>query len=225
MTTILQSAASLVDRVFDENFRREAPAPAASLEADLGVSASTEYVSEDYSYGYTVPAGGLPTHVSDGELLLWLEGKSQETYGRVREAMELSTARSKLMQDLTHLKGMIESNAPGEEVEAAINELRAAYVGTEFEADLAALLGATPVPGYIQAGPITLPLDGLTDAQEKALVENYQAQIDKLGRDDQLALVQIQDLMSNIREMSQLTSNLLASRDQASNTIVGNIRG
>lgn len=197
----------------------------ASPELEANAEAPVEPGSDDYSYGYAPPTGGLPTHVSDGELLLWLEHKSQETYGRVREVMEISTERSKLMQDLTHVKGLIEGDASGTELNQALDDLSAAYAGTPFEDEVAALVASVPRAETVTGplGPVTD--DNMTDEQEKALAEDFQAEIDKLGRDDQLALVQIQDLMSNIREMSQLTSNLLASRDQASNTIVGNIRG
>jgi hypothetical protein len=52
-----------------------------------------------------------------------------------------------------------------------------------------------------------------------------QTEVDQLGRIDQLELIKIQELMSDARQTSQLGSNIMASRDQASNAIVGNIRG
>jgi hypothetical protein len=52
---------------------------------------------------------------------------------------------------------------------------------------------------------------------------SVQSKVDELGRDDQLELIEIQSLTADIREGSQLASNLVASSNQASNTIVGNI--
>jgi hypothetical protein len=176
-----------------------------------------------YVYGYVAPEGGLPPFLSDGELMSWLQTKSEETYARVRDVMGVSTERSKLMQDLTHLKGLIDSAAPSETVVAEMDALNAAYAGSAYEAEVAALCG--PEAQQKISNDALLEAQGLDLGYDDAVSEDIQAQIDKLGRDDQLALVQIQSLMSDIRETAQLTSNMLSSRDQASNTIVGNIRG
>lgn len=61
-------------------------------------------------------------------------------------------------------------------------------------------------------------------AQLGAITGNIDATIKDLEHDDQLALVQIQALMSEIRETAQLTSNIIANRSQTSDSIVGNIR-
>jgi hypothetical protein len=55
--------------------------------------------------------------------------------------------------------------------------------------------------------------------------DKLKSEVEKLGRVDQLDLINIQEAMSNARQTSQLGSNIMASRDQASNAIVGNIRG
>jgi hypothetical protein len=46
-----------------------------------------------------------------------------------------------------------------------------------------------------------------------------------LGNIDQLQMIKIQQLVSDARQTDQLASNILSSRDQTSNAIVGNIRG
>jgi hypothetical protein len=61
-------------------------------------------------------------------------------------------------------------------------------------------------------------------AEARALTGPIDATIKDLEHDDQLALVQIQALMSEIRETAQLTSNIIANRSQTSDSIVGNIR-
>jgi hypothetical protein len=175
-----------------------------------------------YTYGYVPPDGGLPPFLSDGELMQWLQSKSEETYSRVRDVMEVSTERSKLMQDLTHLKGLIDSGTPPETVMAEMDALNQAYAGTPYEAEVAALCGAeaqAKLYADYWSGKLDVDL-----GYDDAISEDIQAQIDKFGRDDQLALVQINSLMSDIRETAQLTSNMLSSRDQTNNAIIGNLK-
>jgi len=59
----------------------------------------------------------------------------------------------------------------------------------------------------------------------KELSDKLKSATDELGRIDQLALINIQQVMSDARQTDQLASNILSSRDQARNSIVGNIRG
>jgi hypothetical protein len=177
-----------------------------------------------YAYGYGAPEGALPPFLSDGELMMWLQTKSEETYSRVRDVMGVSTERSKLMQDLTHLKGTIDSGVPLETALAEMDALNTAYAGTIYETEVSALCGLE-AQNKLSLDFALAKSTGADMKLEEGLSEDIQAQIDKFGRDDQLALVQIHSLMSDIRETAQLTSNLMSSRDQASNTIVGNIRG
>jgi len=62
-------------------------------------------------------------------------------------------------------------------------------------------------------------------ATYKDFSEKLQGETEQLGRVDSLALIKIQEIMSDAHQTDQLGSNILASRDQASNSIVGNIRG
>jgi hypothetical protein len=75
-------------------------------------------------------------------------------------------------------------------------------------------------------------MDDASDAMEASLAPEFatlsrsiDSTIKDLEHDDQLALVQIQALMSEIRETAQLTSNIIANRSQTADSIVGNLRG
>jgi hypothetical protein len=209
----------------------------------------------------------MPTsYISDGELIAWLEEKSEGEYSDLREVMKMSEDRGALMKELSELKADVDAGDPPEELLAKIESIRAEYKGTPFEAELDALLlpmVAAYVPclpaekqedaGELAVGEImssSLPEDmkfdltadlDLSDdakaAREEDLKErtasSYEAEfsskleseIDQLGRIDQLELIKIQELISDARQTAQLGSNILSSRDQTSNAIVGNIRG
>ena len=51
-----------------------------------------------------------------------------------------------------------------------------------------------------------------------------QGQADALGTQDQLALIRIQELNSQITQATQLASNILAARDQAASTAIMNMK-
>jgi hypothetical protein len=192
-----------------------------------------------------VPAG----YVSDAELLLWLQAKSSSEYDKLRELMDLSQLRSKAIEDLSHLKNALDDavNDPGAAL-AQIQTIEAAYAGTDLADDIAAVTG--PMKDAIEdlafakgrygalvadsenvdseaisqaAGALQTAQSALS-AQAVQSASDLGATIDALGRDDQLALIQIQDLMANVRQASQLTSNIVAGHAQTADGIVANIR-
>src|SRR3954467_13386148 len=63
------------------------------------------------------------------------------------------------------------------------------------------------------------------NVQQKRVSGELDSRSQDLGRIDQLALINIQQLVSDAKQTDQLASNILASRDQTNNAIVGNIRG
>jgi hypothetical protein len=204
--------------------------------------------------GPSMPTG----YISDGELIAWLEQKSEGQYSDLREVMKMSEDRGALMKDLSGLKADIDAGDPPEELLATIESIRAEYKGTPFEAELDALLlpmeaayvsclspeGREATKELIEGMGIPLPelfgggstvevdpatLDELATDQASTHKTEFstklESEIDQLGRIDQLELIKIQELMSDARQTAQLGSNILSSRDQTSNAIVGNIRG
>lgn len=189
-----------------------------------------------------VPAG----YVSDAELLAWLQAKSTGQYGELDQLMDTSNARSELIKKLSHLKETLaDANADPTAALAELQTLRTVYAGTENAAAIEEIVGpiekeldryasamasvdqlAMDVPGMDES-EITRQKDELK-AQIRAAFGSLTGPIDAtvkdLEHDDQLALIQIQALMSDIRETAQLTSNIIASRSQTSDSLVGNIR-
>jgi hypothetical protein len=54
---------------------------------------------------------------------------------------------------------------------------------------------------------------------------DIEAKMDKLGTEDQLALIRIQELNSRITQATQTASNLMASHDQAQSAAIMNLKG
>ena len=197
-----------------------ADAAAPPKRAQLGGDPSADDL---YSFGPPPTQIRESNYISDENLLVWLAQKQEGLYGELRDHMDMSRARSKLIADLSYLNESLETTNNPREVIAKIDQLLAAYEGTPFEQQLTELL--VPLRDALavaSAGPALLP-PGRDDDEVKDIKAALQSKIDELGRDDQLELVQIQSLTSDIREASQLASNLIASSNQAANTIVGNI--
>jgi hypothetical protein len=191
----------------------------------------------------SIPTDVPPNYVSDAELLAWLQTKSSGQYGELDQLMDTSNARSKLVKDLSNLKEKLaNASAEPESAYAAVQEMRAAYAGTPQAAEVEALLApfAEPLENYANAvaGLETLEMEQLSEEKAAEVKAGMRAELAKmlpktgtidstikdLEHDDQLALVQIQALMSEIRETAQLTSNIIANRSQTADSIVGNLR-
>jgi hypothetical protein len=234
---------ALYDAQVGESALRQSTNPSSGE----GDDASARPVDGPYGPPPTVPRES--NFISDENLLAWLAMKQDGLYGELRDHMDMSRARSKLVEDLNHLKGLIDAGGMShEEATAEINRLLQAYEGTEFEGPLNELFAQplaelATVPERAQDQIPDLPDSPLFDeddydvpaAVEKAaedelsqktlesLSKAIENKVDALGRDDQLELIQIQSLTADLREVAQLASNLIASSNQAANSIVGNI--
>ena len=177
-----------------------------------------------YDYGPPPTVVRDTNYISDENLLVWLAQKQDGIYGELRDHIDMSKARSKLMADLSHVKSMLDADMPPNEVEVEMKALLAAYAGTPFEEDLTKLfagpLAAIEFARQDPGGPTSV-VDAFKSLEK--LSSEIESKVDALGRDDQLELIKIQSLTADAREAAQLASNLLSSSNQASNTIVGNI--
>ena len=175
-----------------------------------------------YAYGPPPTIVHDSNYISDENLLVWLAQTQDGLYGELRDHMDMSRARSKLMADLNHLKSELDGDdTDPAQVRAEIEALLAQYAGTPFETELNELFAAPLAELELS---MTTP-DGTFSYSnfEEQLSAALESKVDELGRDDQLELIEIQSLTADIREASQLASNLVASGAQAANTIVGNI--
>jgi hypothetical protein len=245
MTIDSVQTTALYDAQFGESAIRRSTHPPSSE----GDDASAGPVDGPYGPPPIVPRES--NYISDENLLAWLAMKQDGLYSDLRDHMDMSKARSKLMEDLNHLKGQIDAGGMSrEEATAEINRLLQAYEGTEFEGPLNELFAQplgelAAVPGRAQdrmpdlpdlplmdeddyeiempAAMATAMEDALAQEVLKPLSSAIENKVDALGRDDQLELIEIQSLTADLREVAQLASNLIASSNQAANSIVGNI--
>jgi len=208
------------EAIADQRAEQHAAADAA---AAAERSQSGDGASLPWSYGPPeATARGESNYISDENLLLWLAQKQEGLYGERRDHMDLSRERSKLTADLNHLKDTIDSTDDPAAVSAKVNELLEAYQGSDFEKELDELL--VPLRESLDAAAVaSVNAPGTDNDEITDITEAIKSKVEELGRDDQLELIQIQSLTADIREAGQLASNLIASSNQASNTIVGNI--
>jgi hypothetical protein len=213
------------------------PTSATGLDAADDTDDVAPSPAHDDSITTDIPAN----YVSDAELLAWLQAKSSGQYGELDQLMDTSNARSKLVKDLSNLKEKLAkaSEDPSAAL-AEIESLRAEYAGTEHAEEIEKLLGPirTTIEQHATAIAGLAAQDWDEDVKKDLMVKmqsglsghirnlsgSVDATIKDLEHDDQLALVQIQALMSEIRETAQLTSNIIANRSQTSDSIVGNLR-
>jgi hypothetical protein len=138
-------------------------------------------------------------------------------------------------------------------LDQTIADLKAKYAGTSDEAKINALVdGFLPeiektqraYDDVVEITGTTTDADGNVqtthtqrgkaeaDKQNDKLVgqletwsDDVQNKIDRLGSDDQLALIRIQELQSNISQQVSLGSNLIKEDDQAKSSVIMNIKG
>jgi len=193
-----------------------------------------------------VPSG----YVSDAELLAWFASKSSEGNDKLRGLMDLSRERSQAIKDLSLLKSAItDAVADPRGALEQLEAIEAAYAGTPLADDILKITGplkATLVHYKTTLDQSAIIVEHAPEAMNDAVIEqrtavnetaraalaaqiaNASSDIDaitaSLSDQDQLALIEIQELMSGLRQASQLASNIMAGNAQAADGIVSNIR-
>jgi hypothetical protein len=218
------------EQIFEERTReiyehvRDAENAAATDDAPQEPADTTPY-----TYGPPAAVPRETNYISDENLLLWLAEKQDGLYADLHERMDLSRDRSKLMEDLSHIKERIEAgNLTPQQAYDEVTALLQSYEGSPFGPALEALFGpllddlgrALPTSDGVFAEAAALPL---SIEQAKEIADSIKSHVDALGRDDQLALIEIQSLTADINQAAQLASNLLSSSNQTQNAILGNI--
>lgn len=190
-------------------------------------------------------AGG---YLSSGELLAWLATVGGNTYGEMRRQMVTTEQRKDLQEDLNSLKSVIEEVEGSKDLgklEARVNELLTKYAGTEFETRVNALLGerSALLAGAREAiasrnaaaeNSTGVGREGFEDLADDVRNDfvgglaswrtDIDAKVDALGTEEQLALIRIQELNSQVTQATQLASNILAAQDQAASAAIMNIK-
>lgn len=166
-------------------------------------------------------------YISPGELMLWLATKSDGMYGELRQAMQMSEDRSELARAVKDLQTLMEEDGvSGQERRAAVDALLTQVKGTEFEAEVTAMLEPmrqtlfNPELEFASDEMYQASIDGERNLWGKKL-ESFASELD---HQDKLALITIQQLVGEIRDATQLASNLVASEHDATSGVIGNIR-
>ena len=179
------------------------------------------------------PVASAPTHepesnyISPDALVLWLATKTDSMYGELRQAMQMSEERSALARELKDLQTLMEQKgASAESRLEAVETMLEKVQGTAFEAEVGALLEpmlAVLDNPELEADNIAAYWTSI-GANRGQWAKQIEAFVSNLDHQDKLALITIQQVVGEIRDATQLASNLVASENDASAGVIGNIR-
>jgi molybdopterin converting factor small subunit len=187
-------------------------------------------------------------YISNGELLAWLSEVTGDKWDEMRELMMSTDARHEVMDDLNKLRTAYQK--AGEDKDTSklgevLQELKDKYAGTQYETAINELvdeplravqavynaydeLKALQDAGTEDTSSQQRTADNLNNGfvdQLDTMGDGAERMVDKLGKDDQMTLISIQDLQSNITQQVSLASNLIKSDDQAKSAIIMNLKG
>jgi hypothetical protein len=174
--------------------------------------------------------------VSNGEYLAWMAGHTGELYDEMRTAMDFADQRNDVAERLADIKARLQDMPCGEKFEKpeAWVELQAEirdFLASQAESPEAAALSELLLPIADGMSVEEHSLAGVTwwQAPSQDSVTSWsdrlQARIDRLHKDDQMALINIQDLNSQVQQATQLASSLIAAANQAMSSVLANIKG
>lgn len=166
----------------------------------------------------------------------------QEDLGHLKsviEKMENAPDSATLENEVRALKAKYEGTELQPRVDALLAErlkafdaVDAAELKLEEAKQAAADMGAAGESANHNAGSIVVDeaQRAVESAKAATLVDldtwksDLESKIDTLGKEDQLALIRIQELNSRITQATQTASNLLASNDQAKSAAIMNMK-
>ena len=174
-----------------------------------------------------------PTHEPDSNyispeaLMLWLATRTDGMYGELRQAMHMSEERSALARKLKDLQTVMEdAGTTGADRLKAVNDLLEQAKGTPYEADVRALL--EPMRDVLDDPELyeenRLLYKQTINAERVVWAKELESFVSDMDHQDKLALITIQQVVGEIRDATQLASNLIASEHGATSSVIGNIR-
>jgi hypothetical protein len=201
-----------------------------TLNEDVERASHATYATADHEPEAAIEA---PTHepesnyVSPGALMLWLATKTDRMYGELRQAMHMSEERSSLARALKDLQTLMEDgDATGAARLDAVEAVLESVQGTELEADVRALL--EPMQATLDdpelAEASILHYNAAINRDRGQWAKQLESFVSDLDHQDKLALITIQQVVGEIRDATQLASNLIASEHDATTGVIGNIR-
>jgi hypothetical protein len=181
--------------------------------------------------------------MSSSTIEAWMESKTDDLYGNMRDAMDVSNTRAEAEQALNEIKAeILNAQKNGTDARELQKDLAATVKRYPDLPELAKVLGpidkdlteriakadgpqtygpswasitVQPKPGQI---PVTLS-QGDSDTWTKEIGDT----VDGLGKQDQLGLINIQEFNSQINQTKQIASALMDASDKAANSIISHI--
>jgi hypothetical protein len=186
-------------------------------------------------------------YMSNADILAWMEVKTGDLYGNMREAMATADDRANAEAALNGIKSqLLDMKSNGKdvtEVRQAIDEAIKQY-GTEFPdagkslADLAANIDARSAQALRDAykQPVIENDGSLTPGHQETpkpvklsasdidtLTKPLDDTVDVMGKKDQLSLISIQELNAQLNQAKQTASALMDAADKSANAIINHI--
>jgi len=191
--------------------------------------------------------------ISNSEILIWMQEKTEGIYGNMRGAMDTSNSRAHAEDALNDIKNqLLEMKTNGEDaaaVNASIHQTIDTYskefpevgkVLQGFADELDERFAAEAAkPGTEQvwvedklrtvAGGyyITVGADAQPVKLEEKQIDNWTKaigdKVDALSKQDQLGLINIQEFNAQLSQAKQTASALMDSSDKTANTIINHI--
>lgn len=177
-------------------------------------------------------------YLSDGEIMAWMESKTEGMYGIMRSAMDTADQRTELESELGDLKatlaGVKDNKLSMQDAESTVASLIAKYqafpevVGMLQPMDDALKAALHPAPWQPSSSDIfqshTPPPSGVTHATLDAWCSQIDDKLSYLGKQDQLGLITLGDMNSQINQTKQIASNLIDGINKSSSAIIANLR-
>jgi hypothetical protein len=170
-------------------------------------------------------------YIGNGELEAWVAEKTGRLQDEMRDGMDLSNKRADAKQTLSNLKADIQGANSREDWQAARDELQkfiddhkgdpeyqeAVHQASGILDKIDECLTKKDEMGFVLGKP--------SDKDKEKWADKLQATVDRMGSTDQLALLQIQNLNSQVSQATQQASNLVSSTNQSMMAVISNMKG
>ena len=166
-----------------------------------------------YIYGFEALYSCASGPLSPEDILAWLQIQSSGINADLRTCILHAEQRNKVVEDLDALLAQMTESGDYLSLEAQADEILAAYEGTPFEETVQKALAC------------------FDNSIDKAFGENelqtardqMQTQIDALGKDAQMDMINIQQLTNRLNEQFGFASAYAAKHHDTSMAIISNI--
>jgi hypothetical protein len=183
--------------------------------------------------------------MSDSEIMAWMEQKTDGLYQTMRDSMNVANDRADLESQLGDLQGLLADTKNGTatpaQVLAKLNQLLAKSQQFPEVAQMLQPMHDALVQRFQQAAsdaamynaqhkddagfvPKKPGAVGITSAEADTWAGQLKDKVDYLGKQDQLGLINIQDVNSQINQTKEIASNLIDSENKSASAVVANIR-